>query len=327
MPRGPRKIPVRDKSGVEISRKVLFILFMDIKGYSGLSDTHLKSFIENILPNMKEIVEKFKNEHINTWGDAIIVASADVRDIVQLALLLRDFFRTFDWERHNLSPLDARFSLHQGAIWSGVDLFTNRELIAGRTVNLAARIEPIVAPGQIWATRDFVLALEREKLSIAKASRIGDKDLPKNAGTEELYHIYRPSDPDPNLKIQTVSICIVQKDDQILLVNRIDTPPLGWQFPASFVKSSMPAEAQAAYGVLDETGITCVVERKIAERVHPDTGVFCHYFFARWTGGEAINKDTNENDAVEWVSPSEALQRFKTDIQPDVKALLEGMKE
>lgn len=327
MSRSTRQNPGRGQKVEDPHRTISCLLFMDIKGYSSLSDTNLNSFITNFLPGINSSIEKFKYEYINTWGDAIVITSVSVRDIVQIALVLRDFFNNFDWEKYSLPSLSARFSLHQGSLWSGIDFFTSRTLIAGQAVNLAARIEPIVEAGQIWATKDFAQALEREKFTLVKVSKIGVKQLPKNAGTEELYVIYRQKEANPQNKGKEVAIAVVVKNGNVLLVKRIDIPPLEWQFPAAHVKPTQDPMKAAEKAVLDETGVICKNSSRIAERIHPDTDVFCYYYSAEWQDGEAVNRETNENGAVEWVSASEALRRITTDIQPDVRALLEGMKE
>lgn len=53
--------------------------------------------------------------------------------------------------------------------------------------------------------------------------------------------------------------------------------------------------------------------------------MYCHYFHAVWEEGEATNKDSRENAAVEWVSPAQALARFTTDVEPAVRTLLEAL--
>jgi 8-oxo-dGTP pyrophosphatase MutT (NUDIX family) len=300
-------------------------MFLDIKGYSAIDDNKLETFITLALPGMNKIIDARTHEYVNTWGDAIVVASQDIREITHIALDLRDFFFNFDWARHSLPKLQARISLHHGTVWRGSDVFTQRGLISGQCVNLAARIEPVAKPGQVWATKDFVGLLQRESQDLFKSREIGRMHLPKNFGVENLQVIYRSQERHPLAQGPQVAVTIVVKDKAVLLVKRAEEGELTWQFPAGQLKPKAEAEAAAVDEVFEETNIRCHIVRKIAEREHPDTDVYCHYFLAEYVSGDLMNKDERENLAVEWVPPGEALRRFTTDVEPAARALLETL--
>jgi 8-oxo-dGTP pyrophosphatase MutT (NUDIX family) len=192
-------------------------------------------------------------------------------------------------------------------------------------VNLAARIEPIVAPGEIWTTKDYAQLLGRQDQSIFQCISIGQKQLPKGAGVEELSVILRAHEPNPYERGKEVAVAIVVKDGMVLLVRRIDDGEPMWQFPAGQLKPNRDAFSTAVREVKEETGIDCSIVMKIGERKHPDSGVYVYYFHAEWTAGEAANGDPEENDKVEWVTPAEALGRFRTDVDPNVRKLLETL--
>ncbi len=301
------------------------IMFLDMKGYSSLDDDEIRNLITHAFPEMQELVEKRAPDHVNTWGDAIVVTARDVREIAHVALDMRDFFYRFDWGRNGLRPLRARISLHTGAIWSGTDVFTGRGLILGHTVNLAARIEPITQPGQVWATTDFNTALTRDRQELFRSAPLGRSELPKGAGLEDLHVIYRAHEANPLDPGKEAAVAIVVKGRQVLVVHCVDGGKSIWQFPAGQVKPNADPEAVAVAEVFDETDIRCRIVGKIGQRRHPDTQVYCHYFHAVWEEGEATNKDSRENAAVEWVSPAQALARFTTDVEPAVRTLLEAL--
>ena len=301
-------------------------MFLDIKGYSQLSDDEVGSLVDEVFPQIHGLITEREHRHVNTWGDAIVIASDDIKDITHIALDLRDLFYKVDWRKHRITPLRARISLHMGTMWTGVDVFTNRTLISGRTVNLAARIEPITEIGQVWATGNFVGTLKREDQTLFKWASLGTRTLPKNAGEEELFVVYRGHEQDPRIKGKEAAVAVVVKDGKVLLVRCASTGGPTWQFPAGQMKPTSNAEQVAVDEVFNETDIRCRVVRKISDRCHPDTRVHCYYFLADWISGDAVNKDPEENLDVAWVSPADALGRFTTDVDPAVKSLLVSLE-
>lgn len=308
------------------NKSIMNVMFLDIKGYSALRDEEVENLIGRVFPDMKTIIDKREHEHVNTWGDAVVVSSGDVREIAHIALDLRDLFHSVDWRRHGIPVLQARISLHTGTMWTGVDVFTNRTMISGRTVNLAARIEPITEPGRVWATDDFVRILSREDQPLFRASSVGRRKLPKDAGEEELFVVYRGHETDPASKGKEAAVTIVEREGKVLLVKCAVGGGPTWQFPAGQLKPNSDAQQVAVEEVFNETDVRCRIVRKISERRHPDTEVYCYYYYATWISGEVVNKDRDENVAVEWVSPREALDRFTTNVDPAVKSLLESLE-
>lgn len=79
--------------------------------------------------------------------------------------------------------------------------------------------------------------------------------------------------------------------------------------PAGVVKPEAQPTVVAVRETLDETGVHCVVTRKLGSRLHPSTGVICEYVLCDYVAGEARNLDVVENVAVIWVSTAD-LTRF-----------------
>lgn len=124
-----------------------------------------------------------------------------------------------------------------------------------------------------------------------------------------------------------VSIAIVTRTGEVLLVCRRDEGSgLTWQFPAGVVKPGASPSSVAVRETLGETGVHCAVSESLGQRVHPVTGVLCHYFHCEYLAGEAINQDLVENASVEWV-PLEAVTRFIPEdriYEPVLRTILEG---
>lgn len=141
------------------------------------------------------------------------------------------------------------------------------------------------------------------------------------SSTRQSIHI----DANAEAKQLTVAIAIVQREDRVLLVQRRDESELCWQFPAGIVKPRADSATTAVKETYVETNVHCSVTKKIGERVHPLTGVYCEYFHCDYLAGEAQNCDIAENASVIW-APIETLRKFipETTIYTPIFEVLEG---
>lgn len=99
-----------------MERKTASILFSDIEGYSRLDEAEIRVFLEQVIPDLANLVKKYKFIEINTWGDGLIVVSEDPYSLARFALDLRDFYNNENWGDKLLPELQSRISLHGGAI-------------------------------------------------------------------------------------------------------------------------------------------------------------------------------------------------------------------
>jgi hypothetical protein len=65
----------------------------------------------------------------------------------------------------------------------------------GKAITLAARIEPVTLPGQVWATTSFRSLFEAEGLEGYRFDILGRIPLAKDFGTEVLYEVHRKDEP------------------------------------------------------------------------------------------------------------------------------------
>lgn len=333
------------------------VLFGDVKGYSALNNNQLRVFAETILPMAADRIKRFDYFHVNTWGDGIIVASESIQECACIAVELRDLFEYLDWERYNLPPLDVRLSIHHGEYFKGVDPFTDAGLLTGRSIILAARIEPITTPGRIWITQAAAVILgdaERgSKLKHFAADEIGPIELPKGAGEENLFLLRRAKDPClseeeredilnasrmrremAQSKAQgltdagafEVCVGIVIHDGQVLLVRRNrDNSGLHWMFPSG---KKLPVDDEkyvVVKEVKQETGISCVCLEKIVDVTsHPLTGARCHFYHLRPLDAmPPRNLDPEENAETRYVPVRDIAQFITQHLTPEVAAFLE----
>ena len=139
----------------EYNKQMGCILFGDLVGYSKLNENELKVFFEQKDKLDKEL-SKLNVIIQNTWGDAILAIFTNTRDAIKYSFVLRDFFANTDWSEFLFNrPFYIRIGLHAAIFYVKMNHITKGLDVIGSQINRAARLEPVVAPGQIWVTETF----------------------------------------------------------------------------------------------------------------------------------------------------------------------------
>ena len=179
----------------ESGLKLAGILFLDIKGFSTLSQAQLERYIGVVLPELANEIEPYRSTllELNTWGDGLVAVSDNPVALARLALAFRDYFRRTNFEEKALpTSLQPRISVHAGTVYFGHDPIRKTRGVIGTNVNLAARVEPVIIPGEVWATDDFAQMMTIH----AKAERLafddlGPRQLAKGYGSRRLLRLRR----------------------------------------------------------------------------------------------------------------------------------------
>jgi class 3 adenylate cyclase/ADP-ribose pyrophosphatase YjhB (NUDIX family) len=333
-----------------MKRDILYTMFADIKGFSSLTEKQLEVFVERVFPELASRIDVRELEYVNTWGDGIVLAARSLSRVATVALDMRDYFRNKEWESDALPTLEVRISLHLGECFTGTDPFTQRGLLTGKSVIIAARLEPVTLPGQVWITNMVASALrqqiETKEIRRLSCDLIGPVSLPKNAGVQEVFLLRREHDPplteamrlsivqpDPTLSRLGMSetaggplapeivIGIVLWDEKVAVVQRADkSEGLDWTFPSGKKFPSEKGDARVFREVLMETGLTCVVKKQICivER-HPTTNVKAHYYYLEPIDPKEMrNADPGENTQARWLPVSQLASLMDGKIAPCV---------
>lgn len=117
-----------------------------------------------------------------------------------------------------------------------------------------------------------------------------------------------------------VAVAVVVKENHVLMVcRRNNDGGISWQFPAGIVKPGIAPEVVAVRETLAETGIRCIIKRKLGNRLHPITNVFCEYLFCEYLTGKIRNLDVAENADAIWVEKARLTQLIPGDeIYPPI---------
>jgi len=175
------------------------ILIADIVGYTELFGSHgvapVQSYVSRVLPEVNGIILEHSPLLKNTWGDSVIVVFRSAMQAAHCALDLRDYFRDEDrWNSLRIPTQRIRISLHRGPMWYGEDPIREGSNVIGHHVNLAARVEPAIAPNEVWTTDEFLDALDLLECPEVEAVDLGERPLAKDFKARKLYRLQRRSD-------------------------------------------------------------------------------------------------------------------------------------
>jgi class 3 adenylate cyclase len=176
----------------EGSQEIKAILFADVVGYSQLPERDTPRYGTLFLGGLARLLGSLSKPPLaqNTWGDAVYLVFESTAEAGECALRLRRFIQSTDWQKEGLSrPLNIRIGLHAGPVFPVHDFITGRRGYMGAHVNRAARIEPVAAEGQIYASEPFAALAETEKTSLFSCVYVGEKALPKDAGIIRVYSL------------------------------------------------------------------------------------------------------------------------------------------
>ena len=170
-------------------KKVVSILFSDIKGYSKITDDHLKGVVnKEFVKIQQKILTENNHFYKNTWGDALLVCSYDYFDLANISLNLRDEFKKTNWRRLGLPELAIRVGVHTQRITL---IEENNKVIdiVGSGVDTTARIEPIVEANKVFASNLFCEHLKDEEHLNIQIIPLGKKQLAKDYKEMELFEL------------------------------------------------------------------------------------------------------------------------------------------
>ncbi|MEK4230858.1 tetratricopeptide repeat-containing protein [Solibacillus sp. FSL H8-0538] len=148
-----------------------FVIFADLKGFSSLEESMYEDYAYTLRTLDKAIAQYKKGPSLqndekidrraimlNTWGDAVVAVFRYGVDAANFILTYREFY-----QKNKALNLEPRIAAHYGKMRLFDDPILNGAKNAfGENVNIAARIEPITFPGEIYVTAQFKEQFERE---------------------------------------------------------------------------------------------------------------------------------------------------------------------
>ena len=175
---------------MESKELIASIMFVDIVGYSKITEDLLKQEFQN---KFNEIINSVFTPHNhfyqNTWGDAVFICSYGCLELAESALKLRDQIRTTNWKKIGIiNELKIRIGLHTQKI---ILRYENEKVtrVTGKGIDLTARIEPIVESNHVYCTSRFYEHLQDEDHLNISGVALGKKKLAKDYGEMDLFDL------------------------------------------------------------------------------------------------------------------------------------------
>lgn len=195
MPEGDRGIE-RPKGTAHLTqrRELRAIIFSDFAGFSRLSEAMLPRFWTDVMGCAGTVLARYGDSILtsNSWGDALLAVTADVRTAAEVALELQATLAQVDAPELGIGHgAGMRFGVHYGPVYVARDPITGRDNIFGTEVTRTARIEPITPTGEVYVTRPFAAILAMDAPGQFDTAYVGSVALAKGYGSLQMYRLTR----------------------------------------------------------------------------------------------------------------------------------------
>jgi len=173
-------------------RTIKSLLFADVKGFSHLAEEFFPAFFTTFLGLVPRTLQEIGVQplEISSRGDGLYAVFETPDEAAHFALTLSAAVGALDWAAMGL-PTDThlRIALHAGPVFSATDPVTGKFAHYGGHVTRAARVEPIVIPGQVLVTEPFAAVLAARPATVFACDLVGTEQLAKDYGVARLYRL------------------------------------------------------------------------------------------------------------------------------------------
>ncbi len=170
------------------------LLFGDVKGFSKTPDHLIPVFQKRLMGTIANVLKSY-GEHVlyrNSWGDAIYVVIDDPIVAAECCIAMQDAIRRARTQRYGLSTdLALRLSAHYGPVYEGHDPIRDELTFFGANTTLAARIEPVTPPGNVYVTEAMAAAIAFARAPRVRAEYVGNVPMAKGFGSTRMYLLER----------------------------------------------------------------------------------------------------------------------------------------
>ena len=175
------------KSDASPQRELSAIMMTDMVGYSGSMERDEQHTYAKLLEHnniVRTAIVKYRGREIKTIGDAFLVVFRSANDAVDCAVSIQQALGEFNAGKEAGDKIVIRVGIHLGEV-----MVTTND-VYGDGVNIAARIEPLAAPGGICISGE-VYAVVRKKVEF-KLERLEGVQLKNIAIAPDIYRIILP---------------------------------------------------------------------------------------------------------------------------------------
>ena len=161
----------------------LAIMFVDMAGFAERtarqSREQNKRMLRDFAGLLIPLIARFGGQHVKSIGDALLVAFRSPTDSVRCGMAMHDAVQAYNQERNADDPIQIRVALNVGEVRLETDD------VFGEAVNIAARVEELTPPGEIYLTGVVYLSMNKTEVA---AEHIGERML---KGVPEPVRLFR----------------------------------------------------------------------------------------------------------------------------------------
>jgi 8-oxo-dGTP diphosphatase len=118
----------------------------------------------------------------------------------------------------------------------------------------------------------------------------------------------------------TVSVGIVVKGGSVLMVRRKRREgELRWNFPGGSIEPGEDDAQAVVREVQEETGVTCLPEKRLGQRQHPDSGVEIAYWLCKWLQGDPRVMEKGKADRAQWILADQVEELVTSDLSSAIR--------
>ncbi len=232
--------------------KNLTIMFTDMKGFTQKTSVGSRKQVEHLLDlhdNMiRPIFKQFGGSVVKTIGDAFLVTFESPTDAVLSGMKIQEAV-----QNHNAtSAPDDQFEMRI-AINSGEVHLKNNDVF-GEPVNVAARIESIAEPNEVYFTESVYLTMNRNEIP---SSEVGQRHL---KGIPEQVKVYKVLQERTNLLRTQMKRKTMAAASGNLPKDKVNTkPPAANELTTANEKSWLSKNSKVVVAVLITVLVTAVL--------------------------------------------------------------------
>ncbi len=161
----------------------LAIMFVDMAGFAERTARQSRNENRDMLRDftglLVPLIARFGGRHVKSIGDALLVAFRSPTDSVRCGMAMHDAVASYNNARNSLDPIQIRVALNVGEVRLETDD------VFGEAVNIAARVEELTPPGEIYLTGVVYLSMNKAEVP---AEHIGEQLL---KGVPEAIRLFR----------------------------------------------------------------------------------------------------------------------------------------
>lgn len=192
--RGPTPTASHSEIAAPPKRRMVGLIFADFAGFARLPDPLYPRYYRDIVEAIAGLLDRHTAKVLvrKTWGDAVHVVTVDAASAAHIVADIQHHI-----EQHRLDDagvlgdLELRIAAHFAPTHAGYDPIEQKPSHYGSQLSFAARIEPVVPPGMIYATEAFAAQVALEAADDFLLDYAGEVALAKQFGTYRLYSLRR----------------------------------------------------------------------------------------------------------------------------------------